>query len=146
MVNSQYNICTVFMGSTNTTIHLADISIQAKKIAQTVRGGDIFALIGPLGAGKTTFVKHIAKELGIRRKITSPTFTLMNIYPIPKHNTAGAFLYHLDLYRTNSFAEVAGLGITEVWGKKDVITFIEWADKIDTELPKKTKRLFFSHV
>lgn len=133
----------------NTYIKLPGVKKQAKNVAHTLRGGEIFALTGELGSGKTTFVKAVTKTLGLRKTITSPTFTLMNHF-IVKPGVKNSFtlpinIYHLDLYRTKSFREVAALGITEVWGKKDTIVFIEWADKIKKHLPKNTHYIHFSH-
>ena len=125
---------------------LSNIPTVAKKIATNIQGGEIFALVGPLGSGKTTFVKALGKELKVRSRITSPTFTLLNSYrtTIKKHPQPLTLL-HLDLYRTNSFAEVEQLGITEIWGKKQFVTCIEWADLIQKHLPKKTTTIYFTH-
>lgn len=125
-------------------IKLIDAKQQAKKTATQLKGGEILALIGPLGSGKTTFTKALAKALKIRHHVTSPTFSLMNAFPLYLHGRP-AILYHLDLYRTKNFKEVAALGLTEFWGKKDVVTVIEWADKINKHLPKKTHKLYFEH-
>lgn len=121
---------------------LNDIPALSEQIANRIRGGEIIALIGPLGSGKTTFAKSLAKKLGIRRRVTSPTFTLLNAYPIkPKALT----LYHLDLYRTRSFNEVVQLGLLEIWERRDAIVLIEWADMIKKRLPKKTIYIYFEH-
>lgn len=112
---------------------------EAKKIAQKIKGGEIFALIGDLGSGKTTFTKALGKELGIRQNISSPTFVMMQQFEIPKSKL---FLYHLDLYRTKNFKEVQSLGITEWWGHPQTITVIEWADKILNDLPDNTTIIY----
>ena len=62
-------------------IKLEKIDAVAKKLAKALKGGEIFALIGPLGAGKTTFAKALGKQLKIKHKITSPTFTLLHSFP-----------------------------------------------------------------
>lgn len=124
------------------TIALSRAETRAKQFAKQARGGEIFALIGPLGSGKTTFTKAFGKALGIRNKILSPTFIVMQVFDIPMKKPA-ATLYHLDLYRTETFREVATLGITEWWGRPDTITIIEWADKIKTHLPARTTYLYF---
>ena len=80
-------------------VKLNDIKPLAKTIAKSLKGGEIFALIGTLGAGKTTFVKALAKELKIRHKVTSPTFALMHCFPLKLKGSKMDF-YHLDLYRT----------------------------------------------
>jgi tRNA threonylcarbamoyladenosine biosynthesis protein TsaE len=117
----------------------------AKKIAHQLKGGEILALIGPLGSGKTTFTKTLAKQLKVRHKVTSPTFTLMHPFEAKLLNKKTVTLYHLDLYRTKNFREVKALGITEWWGKPTTVTVIEWADKIKKHLPKKTIFIYFSH-
>jgi tRNA threonylcarbamoyladenosine biosynthesis protein TsaE len=126
-------------------IKLEQARAVAARTAKTLKGGEILALIGPLGSGKTTFTKALGQALKIRHKITSPTFTLMHVFPLRLPGKAAA-LYHLDLYRTKNFREVKALGITETWGKADTITVIEWADKIKRHLPKKTRLLYFSHT
>ncbi|MHB8871092.1 MAG: tRNA (adenosine(37)-N6)-threonylcarbamoyltransferase complex ATPase subunit type 1 TsaE [Candidatus Doudnabacteria bacterium] len=113
--------------------NLKELQKLAKALAKTLKGGEILALSGELGAGKTTFTKLLFKELGIKSRIVSPTFILMVPYI---HN--GKTYYHLDLYRTNSPKEVQGLGIEELWGKKNNIFVIEWAERIKKYLPKKT--------
>jgi tRNA threonylcarbamoyladenosine biosynthesis protein TsaE len=124
------------------TTNLNDIPALAKTIAGKLKGGEIFALIGTLGAGKTTFVKAIGKELKIKHHITSPTFALLNCFPV-KIKQQQILVYHLDLYRTKGFAEAKSLGLTEFWGAKHTVTFIEWADKIQRHLPTKTQVIKF---
>jgi tRNA threonylcarbamoyladenosine biosynthesis protein TsaE len=125
---------------------LKKISSLSREIATRIRGGEILALIGPLGSGKTTFTKMLAKHLGIKRRVTSPTFTLLNSYPAPRtKNEKQLILHHLDLYRTSSFEEVEQLGLLEIWGKPNIITVIEWADMIQKQLPKKTIYIYFEH-
>ncbi len=125
------------------TVHLTDIKPLAKKIAEQLHGGEILGLIGNLGSGKTTFARYLAKYLKVKQKITSPTFVLMNLFPARLANGKPVTLYHLDLYRLKNFKEVQALGIQEFWGKKNSLTVIEWVDKIQKKLPKKTHYLFF---
>ncbi len=152
----------------NVKITLSQIPQKAKEIAQKLKSGEIFALVGPLGSGKTTFVQALGKELKIKQKITSPTFILLQAFPFKlnpaKNRTAkGArwrdarltsngiknkkeiWLYHLDLYRTKNFNEIKALGLLEVWGRPDTVTLIEWADKIKKYLPKKSKIIRFKN-
>lgn len=125
-------------------IPLSQVESEAQKIAKQIRGGEIIALIGELGAGKTTFTKALGKALGVKQQIPSPTFVMMQEFEIsPKHlNTKKLFLYHLDLYRTKNFKEVESLGITEWWGQPETVTVIEWADKILEHLPKKSTIIY----
>ena len=125
---------------------LNHIPTLAAKIAGNIRGGEIFALAGDLGSGKTTFVQKIAGKLGIRHKITSPTFSLLNCFPGKLKNGKKIMVYHLDIYRTANFREVKALGLSEFWGQPNTVTFIEWADKIKKYLPKKTTIINFQTI
>jgi tRNA threonylcarbamoyladenosine biosynthesis protein TsaE len=121
-------------------IRLSQAENYATEIAQTLKGGEVLALIGELGSGKTTFTKALGKALGIKRNIPSPTFVMMQEFMTKQ----GLTLYHLDLYRTKNFTEVQSLGITEWWGHPKTITVLEWADKIQGHLPKKTIYIYLT--
>ncbi|QRN84692.1 tRNA (adenosine(37)-N6)-threonylcarbamoyltransferase complex ATPase subunit type 1 TsaE [Clostridia bacterium] len=91
-------------------------------IGQAAEPGDVVLFTGDLGAGKTTMSQGIASGLGIDTDVTSPTFTLMQIYQ------GDLTLYHLDVYRLNSEAEATDIGLEEVlYG--DGLCLIEWADQ-----------------
>ena len=122
---------------------LSQVKTLAGKTAQALKGGEIFALLGPLGSGKTAFVKAVGKALKIKRNIPSPTFILMQGFEARLKNRKEVVIFHLDLYRLHNFREVKALGLTEFWGKPNTVTFIEWADKIERNLPKKTKFIKF---
>jgi len=103
-----------------------------ERLAKKLRPGDIVALTGNLGSGKTTFTKGLGKGLGVKdpRRINSPTFVL-----IKEHN-GKVPLYHLDLYRMDDLKEIENLAIEEyIYGNG--ITVIEWAEKIKRILPGK---------
>jgi tRNA threonylcarbamoyladenosine biosynthesis protein TsaE len=123
---------------------LKDIPKLTKQLSNSLRGGEVIALIGDLGAGKTTFAKELAKRLGITKTVPSPTFALLQSFSgvLPK-NKKKVVLYHLDIYRTNSFTEVKHLGIIEHWNKPNTVTIIEWADKIAAQLPPDTIYVYF---
>lgn len=121
-----------------TKVSLTEAEKFARKLAKEIRGGEVIALIGELGSGKTTFTKAFGQALGVRQNISSPTFVMMQQFETPN----GLFLYHLDLYRTKSFADVKSLGITEWWGHPKTVTVIEWADKILDSLPNQTKIIY----
>jgi tRNA threonylcarbamoyladenosine biosynthesis protein TsaE len=125
-------------------VELKQVGELAKLVAGKLKGGEIFALVGTLGSGKTTFVKAVGKALKIRDKITSPTFILLQGYET-KIKGKKNLLFHLDLYRTKNYKEVKALGLNEFWGKPNTVTFIEWADKIKKHLPKKTTTIHFRH-
>ena len=104
-----------------------------KRIGKMLRSGDVVALIGELGAGKTQLIKGLAAGIGVVRAgyLVSPSFTLVHEYQgrIP--------LYHVDLYRLGTEEETEDLGIEEYLAK-DGVTAIEWADKIPSLLPKES--------
>ena len=131
-----------------------------------VKKASVLALVGELGAGKTTFMRGVAKGLGITRKITSPTFVLARRYRIPSHKpyavsykatkksikacslqpTAGyKWLWHFDWYRLRNAHDLEELGFREILGDPHAIVAIEWADRVANALPKNAKWLFFGH-
>ncbi len=92
----------------------------AAKIADILDGGEIILLDGELGAGKTTFTKGLAKALGVTEEVTSPTFTILNVY-----ESGRLRLNHLDMYRVESADELAELGIEDCMDDESV-TVVEW--------------------
>jgi tRNA threonylcarbamoyladenosine biosynthesis protein TsaE len=109
-----------------------------EKLAKTLKPGDMIALSGDLGSGKTTFTKGIGKGLGVKdsKRINSPTFVLIKEYDgkMP--------LYHLDLYRLDDLKEIENLAIEEyIYGTG--VTVIEWADKMKCLLPEKHISVMF---
>lgn len=108
-------------------------------LARELKAGDILALVGDLGTGKTTLTKYIARELGIMQAITSPTFTIICEY------TEGRLpLYHFDVYRLNSVDEMLELGYEEYFFG-DGVCIVEWADKIEELLPENTKTIYITY-
>jgi tRNA threonylcarbamoyladenosine biosynthesis protein TsaE len=104
--------------------------ILAKEILNTpkkMKNALVFGLEGNLGAGKTTFIQAFAKETGVKRRLTSPTFVLMK-----KYNN----LYHLDCYRIKDSQDVLAMDFKEIIANPKNIVLIEWAEKIRKILPK----------
>lgn len=99
-----------------------------KKIGRSLVRGDVVAIKGELGAGKSVIVRGICEGLGIAQRTRSPSFTFMNRYRGPVD------VYHVDLYRIEHMGELATLGWEEVI-YSDSITLIEWADKLGSLLP-----------
>ncbi len=119
--------------------NLDDTARIARDIAGTIQKGDIVAFNGELGAGKTAIIKEICKALGVKDLVTSPTYTLMNIY-------SGSFpVLHVDCYRMRSSAEAEMLGLDDYFNKEYVM-LIEWAEKIKPILPPATTYVNMSHV
>jgi len=96
----------------------------------------IIELIGDVGAGKTTFVRGLAKGLGIKENITSPSFTISKTYVLPNGKT----LTHYDFYRLNDPGIMQG-DLTESFQNPNNITVIEWADSVENLLPKNRTRI-----
>jgi len=103
------------------------------ELAAELRAGDVVALVGELGAGKTQFVKGLAAGLGYAGEVTSPSFTLL-------HEYAGGRvpLYHFDFYRLETARETATLSLEE-YLEGDGVCVIEWAGKFPDLLPSHTR-------
>ncbi len=116
----------------------------AHEIASTLSGGDVVFLEGDLGAGKTSFVQGVLEALGYIEPVRSPTFSIMNIYPIANHPTI-ARVIHLDFYRFEAPEEVRSLGLEEMMVDKQNLFFIEWPEKGIEEASqiRYTKRIQF---
>ncbi|MBQ3234653.1 MAG: tRNA (adenosine(37)-N6)-threonylcarbamoyltransferase complex ATPase subunit type 1 TsaE [Clostridia bacterium] len=108
-----------------------------KLYAKTLSKGDIVLLDGELGAGKTAFTKGIAKGLGIKSEILSPTYAYMNDY--------GGVLYHYDCYRLTSGEDAEALGLTDYF-YGDGISVIEWSENIKDVLPQNCKRVTIEKI
>jgi tRNA threonylcarbamoyladenosine biosynthesis protein TsaE len=94
----------------------------AERLARHLRRGDLLLLEGPLGAGKTTFVRGLARGLGTQAHVMSPTFQLVRVYAGPLQ------LAHVDLYRLEQGAGVADLGLEELLDEGAVV--VEWGDRL----------------
>ncbi len=104
----------------------------------------VFALVGDLGAGKTTFSRFFLRALGVEESVTSPTFVIMKKYPIAHPQFASA--YHMDCYRLKNTEELLPLGFAEILADKKNILLVEWADRIRETLPPDAVWIDFAHV
>lgn len=102
------------------------------------------ALTGELGAGKTLFVQGLAKGLGVRGKIQSPTFVLMKHYALAKSEFA--HLWHMDCYRIEEEKELDVIGFQEIMSDPNAIFVIEWAERIKSRIPKDALWVRIEHV
>lgn len=100
-----------------------------RSLGSQLKGGEVIAICGPLGSGKTHLIKGIAAGAGAQdsRRINSPTFVIVNEY------VGRLDIYHLDAYRLNSISEFEMLGFDDYCGPQSVV-LIEWADKIESAL------------
>jgi tRNA threonylcarbamoyladenosine biosynthesis protein TsaE len=124
--------------------------VIAKKMlrAKHFKHAAVLGLVGELGAGKTTFIQGFAKELGIKRRITSPTFLIFRKYKIPASRFMihdSRFLYHVDCYRIQKPKELFTLGFKKILADPKNIVLIEWADRIKKTLPKDTIWISFKY-
>jgi len=108
------------------TYSLSDIPSVAQKLKELLKDCQIITFSGPLGAGKTTLIKELLKQWGIKEPVTSPTFTYLNLY----QNEAGDMFYHFDLYRIKSLAEFQEAGFDEYLYEPGTYTLIEWPEHI----------------
>lgn len=109
---------------------LEQLNNFAKEFSKHIRPEDVYSLKGDLGAGKTTFVQMVGKYLGVEDYITSPTFSIINIYN-------GEYqINHLDLYRLESPEELYQLDYEEYF-YPDGVSFIEWAERAEDFLPQE---------
>jgi len=113
--------------------HLAG---AAKKLLEETPGKRIFAFYGAMGAGKTTFIKSLCKELGCGDTVTSPTFTIVNEYV----STLAGAVYHFDFYRIKKTTEVFDFGIDEYFDSGNYC-FMEWPELIEELLPADTVKV-----
>ena len=125
----------------------------------------VFALVGELGAGKTTFLRGFAKGLGIKAHITSPTFVLARRHPIQRVHSqkAGAkrksqktigsvlrtlpfrYFWHIDAYRLRNERDLASINFQEIISNPHIIVAIEWADRVRKAIPRGAVWITFMH-
>ena len=111
------------------TNSLSDTLKLGREFARQVQPGDVCALIGGLGAGKTAFVQGVAEGLGITEPVSSPTFTIMQVYEGGRMP-----LYHFDVYRIAAIEEMDEIGYEDCFYGSG-ITIVEWADLITEIMP-----------
>lgn len=103
----------------------AETEHAGETLGERLRAGDVVLLIGDLGAGKTTFVRGVARGTGSRADVASPTFQLVRVYP------GRVQLAHIDLYRIDSNAELRDLGLDELADTGAVV--VEWGDRLEVD-------------
>ncbi len=111
-----------------TTKDVSETEKIARDLAGVLKSGDIVALYGPVGSGKTCFVRGLAHGLGCSQEVKSPSFSLVNEYSGPLS------LYHIDFYRLEKEAEIIDLGWTD-YIESDGVVAIEWAERVRNMLP-----------
>ena len=122
------------------SVNAAETKAAGERLAKEIQTGDVLALVGDLGAGKTQFVKGLAKGLGSMAAVTSPTFTLVHEY-----QGSRLPIYHFDFYRIESLSALRTIGFDEiVFG--DGVSVIEWADRFADAIPPRARWIRFEIV
>ena len=113
-----------------------------RALGRILRSGDFLALTGPLGAGKTQFMKGVATGLGVpnEQPVVSPTFVLIREY------VGRLKLYHIDAYRLAAADELLALGLDELMAEPGAAVALEWADRVAEAVPPRACRIDFEHA
>jgi len=109
---------------------ISEIPQAARQFLSEMGDHKVFAFYGAMGAGKTTFIKAVCEEMGVRETVTSPTFAIINEY----HTDKGDTVYHFDFYRVNKLEEVFDFGYEDYFYSGN-LCFIEWPELIEPLLP-----------
>ena len=110
-----------------------------RRLGESLSAGDVVAMVGDLGTGKTTLTGYIARGLGIKETVSSPTFTI-----IKEYNSGRLPLYHFDVYRIGDPEELFNIGADEYFDG-DGVCVVEWADMVSEELPENSKYIFIEY-
>ena len=134
-----YNFSDTFMDYISNS--LSETEKLAKKFLTENPDVKLVGLVGNLGSGKTAFVRSIAKALGVKRNITSPTFVIMKIYPVENRN-----LVHIDAYRLSDYEDLEAIGYNELVVDENNLIFIEWPERVFSQFPDDMKIINFEYI
>ena len=119
-----------------TTTSPRETELLGERLAQQLKGGEVLALFGGMGLGKTAFTRGLAHGLDVQEPVSSPTFALVNEY-------AGRLpLYHFDMYRVTSWDDLYSTGFFDYLETGGVLV-IEWSENIEEALPENTVKIIF---
>lgn len=110
---------------------LQDLNTISKDIIRSAKGLSVWLINGEMGAGKTTLVKSICRELSVTEVVSSPTFSIINEYK----TSEGRSIFHFDFYRLKSEVEAFDIGVNEYF-ESGSICLVEWAEKIPSLIPE----------
>lgn len=123
--------------NTITLKSIEDIGNAAAQFIELMGDDTVFAFYGKMGAGKTTFIKELCRQLGIEDEVNSPTFAIVNEY---RSETTAELVYHFDFYRIKKLEEVYDLGYEDYF-YSGALCFIEWPELIEDVLPEDARRV-----
>ncbi len=118
-------------------------SLKPKTKHQTAGGATVITLSGELGAGKTTLTQTIARDLGVKENVISPTFVIMKSYKIV--DSRFKTLVHIDAYRLDSAKELERLGWAALIADPENLILIEWPERVPEAIPATAHKVFLSH-
>lgn len=111
------------------------------KIAAKINNGDVIALYGDLGSGKTQLVKGICAAIGVKEIVNSPTFIIVNEYSSEKFQK----IFHFDFYRLKHYSDIESIGFDDYMNSRGIV-MIEWPEIIEDTLPESTIKIRISHT
>lgn len=121
--------------------NLSEVRSVARQFISQMSGNTVFAFYGAMGAGKTTFIKAVCEELGVKETITSPTFAIINEYKDGEENS----IYHFDFYRINKPEEAFDFGYEDYFYSGN-LCFIEWPELVEQLLPDNAVKVYLSET
>ncbi|MBQ5980790.1 MAG: tRNA (adenosine(37)-N6)-threonylcarbamoyltransferase complex ATPase subunit type 1 TsaE [Prevotella sp.] len=119
---------------------LDNIQEAARQFINHIGNARVFAFYGKMGAGKTTFIKAICEELGVKDVITSPTFAIVNEYTTDSPSSISPTIYHFDFYRIKKIEEVYDMGYEDYFYSGS-LCFLEWPELIEELLPENAVKV-----
>jgi tRNA threonylcarbamoyladenosine biosynthesis protein TsaE len=123
----------------------AETEEAGASLAAGIKGGEVIALSGGLGAGKTVLTRGLARGLGVAERVTSPTYTIVNTYCGQRpRGSAGITLYHIDAYRLSGGDDFYSTGAGDFLGKEGTVSMIEWSEKVEDFIPKDAIKIQIS--
>jgi len=112
----------------------------AIELAKCLKSGDVLALYGDLGSGKTVFARGVAAGLGITDEVTSPTFALVHEY-----HSGGKSLYHFDMYRVSGYESLCSTGFFDYMDMQGIL-LVEWSENISGYLPENAIKITIQRI
>ena len=132
------------MSDTRVTRSADETTMLGREFGRTLRKGDVVGLVGPLGAGKTQFVKGVCSAFGVSTPVLSPSFVIMHRYEGTTDSGEGLVINHFDFYRIRRAEELDEMGFRDLVGG-DTISLVEWADSFQEMMPAPFRAVTFEH-